>query len=97
MDQTSQENAHYQSSSIGPNKGTKVGHILFMKNHLINHQSLNFNTVFQGQPQMVKFGNWFRIQTMSSNLNIFYLETQTNLCSIFKSILSTIKFILTKF
>ena len=48
MDQTSQENAHYQRSSIGPNKGTKVGHILFMKNHLINHQSLNFNTIFQG-------------------------------------------------
>jgi hypothetical protein len=65
----------YQSLNIGPNNGTKVEHILFMKNHLINHQKLDFRTVFQGlSHKWLSLENYFRIQSLSSNLNIFYLE-----------------------
>ena len=48
MDQTLQLIAHFQSSSIASNNGTKFGQILFMKIHLIIPQSLNPLTAFQG-------------------------------------------------
>ena len=48
INQTSQLTTHYPSLNIGPNNGTKVGQSLFMEIHLINHQRLDFRTVFQG-------------------------------------------------
>jgi hypothetical protein len=45
--QSSQLMTHYYSPSILPIKGTKYKQILFMKIHLLVHQRLNFNTVFQ--------------------------------------------------
>ena len=48
MDQTIQLIIRYQSTNIVPNNGTKFEKILFIKIHLINHQSLNSNTDFHG-------------------------------------------------
>ena len=95
--QTSQLNAHYQSSSIGSINGTKVVPILFMKIDLINTQKLNLITHFQGLRQKWLLENQPSIQSLGSKLNMFDFKTQTNFYFILKSTLPTTKFILAKF
>jgi len=60
----------------------------------IIHQSLNSNTVFQGQAKVLSVENSDWIQSLSSNLNMFDLKTQQTFGSTLKHTLCTTKFIL---